>query len=118
MSVETITTISPVTNKPVVERQGPTDAQFAELPKTAQKAFLKHRKTTLEERKKIIESAVPGAQVLILAGDVVDPEVGKRAVKMAVEAWKRLDIVVANSAGYMGGTESTTDSLVCACGLY
>ena len=34
MSVETITTISPVTNKPVVERQGPTDAQFAELPKT------------------------------------------------------------------------------------
>ena len=31
MSVETITTISPVTNKPVVERQGPTDAQFAEL---------------------------------------------------------------------------------------
>jgi hypothetical protein len=58
MSVETITTISPVTNKPVVERQGPTDAQFAELPKTAQKAFLKHRKTTLEERKKIVKKAL------------------------------------------------------------
>lgn len=58
MSVETITTISPVTNKPVVERQGPTDAQFAELPKTAQKAFLKHRKTTLEERKEIVKKAL------------------------------------------------------------
>jgi len=58
MSAETITTISPVTNKPVVERQGPTDAQFAELPKTAQKAFLKHRKTTLDERKKIVKKAL------------------------------------------------------------
>ena len=58
MSVETITTISPVTNKPVVERQGPTDAELAELPKTAQKAFLKYRKTTLDERKSIVKNAL------------------------------------------------------------
>jgi acyl-CoA reductase-like NAD-dependent aldehyde dehydrogenase len=58
MSVETITTISPVTNKPVVERQGPTDAELAELPKTAQKAFLKFRKTSLEERKEIVKKAL------------------------------------------------------------
>jgi acyl-CoA reductase-like NAD-dependent aldehyde dehydrogenase len=58
MSTETITTISPVTNKSVVERQGPTDAQLAELPKTAQKAFLKYRKTSLDERKKIVKKAL------------------------------------------------------------
>ena len=58
MSAETITTISPTTNKPVVERQGPTDAQLAELPKTAQKAFLKFRKTSLDERKKIVKKAI------------------------------------------------------------
>lgn len=58
MSAETITTISPTTNKPVVERRGPTDAQLAELPKTAQKAFLKFRKTSLAERKKIVKKAI------------------------------------------------------------
>jgi acyl-CoA reductase-like NAD-dependent aldehyde dehydrogenase len=58
MSTETITTISPVTNKPVVERQGPTDSELAELPKTAQKAFLKYRKTSLDERKKIVKKAL------------------------------------------------------------
>lgn len=66
----------------------------------------------LEERKKIVESAVPGAQVLILAGDIADPEVGKRAVKLAVDTWKQLDIVVANSAGYMGGKESASGVLL------
>lgn len=58
MSAETITTISPTTNKPVVERKGPTDAEFAELPKTAQKAFLKFRQTSLDERKKIVKKAI------------------------------------------------------------
>lgn len=58
MSQETITTISPSTNKPVVERKGPTDAQLAELPKTAKKAFLKYRKTSLADRQKIVKKAL------------------------------------------------------------
>lgn len=58
MAVEKITTISPTTNKPVVERNGPTDEEFAALPKTAQKAFLKFRKTTLAERQKIVKKAL------------------------------------------------------------
>ncbi|KAM0717172.1 hypothetical protein Q7P37_007024 [Cladosporium fusiforme] len=58
MPAETITTISPTTNKPVVERQGPSDAQLADLPKTAQKAFLKFRETSLDERKKIVKKAI------------------------------------------------------------
>ncbi|KAF7186462.1 putative aldehyde dehydrogenase-like protein [Pseudocercospora fuligena] len=58
MAAEKITTISPSTNKPVVERNGPTDAEFAEIPKTAQKAFLKYSKTPLAERQKIVKKAL------------------------------------------------------------
>ncbi|KAF2162758.1 hypothetical protein M409DRAFT_26996 [Zasmidium cellare ATCC 36951] len=55
---EKITTISPTTNKPVVERNGPTDAELAEIPKIAKKAFLKYIKTPLEERQKIVKKAL------------------------------------------------------------
>jgi len=58
MSTEKITTISPTTNKPVLERNGLTDAQLAELPKTAQRAFLKYRKTSLSDRQKIVKKAL------------------------------------------------------------
>lgn len=58
MAAETITTISPTTNKPVVERTGPTDAEFSEIPKIAQKAFLRYSKTPLAERQKIVKKAL------------------------------------------------------------
>ncbi|KAF2771496.1 aldehyde dehydrogenase [Teratosphaeria nubilosa] len=58
MSAEKITTISPTTNQPIVERHGPTDAELAELPKTAQRAFLHFRKTSLADRKKIVQKAL------------------------------------------------------------
>ncbi|KAI5362896.1 Putative aldehyde dehydrogenase domain, aldehyde/histidinol dehydrogenase [Septoria linicola] len=58
MAAEKITTISPSTNKPVVERNGPTDSELAQLPKTAQQAFLKYSKTTLAERQKIVKKAL------------------------------------------------------------
>ncbi|KZV67318.1 NAD-P-binding protein [Peniophora sp. CONT] len=57
----------------------------------------------LEQRKKEIEKAVPDAQILVLAGDIADPEVGKRAVKAAVDAWGRIDIVLANQFVVIGG---------------
>lgn len=50
----------------------------------------------LEETKKDIESDVPDAQIIVLAGDASEPEVGKRVVKAAVQAWGRIDIVVSN----------------------
>ncbi|VDB82976.1 unnamed protein product [Peniophora sp. CBMAI 1063] len=67
------------------------------------------RSENLEERKKVIEREVPGAQLLLVAGDIVDPDVGKRIVKLAVEKWSRLDIVIANSAAAMGGTGKLAD---------
>jgi len=58
MATETITTISPITNKPIVTRQGPTDAELAELPKRSLKAFESFKKTSLSERQKIVRKAL------------------------------------------------------------
>ncbi|KAK5720659.1 hypothetical protein LTR15_006619 [Elasticomyces elasticus] len=58
MATEKITTISPTTNNPVVERDGPTEEEFAEIPRRAQQAFLKYRKTPLSERQKIVKKAL------------------------------------------------------------
>jgi len=58
MTAETITTISPITNKPIVTRQGPTDAELAELPKRSLKAFESFKKTPLAERQKIVRKAL------------------------------------------------------------
>ncbi|VDC07614.1 unnamed protein product [Peniophora sp. CBMAI 1063] len=54
------------------------------------------RLDNLEKTKQGIEKEVPNAKVLILSGDIVDPEVGKHAVKTAVDAWGKVDIVLAN----------------------
>lgn len=58
MSTEKITTISPSTNKPIVECNGPNPDQLAQLPKTARAAFLKYRKTPLSQRQKIVKKAL------------------------------------------------------------
>lgn len=58
MSTEKITTISPSTNKPIVERNGPTPDELAQLPKTAQTAFLKYRETPLSSRQQIVKKAL------------------------------------------------------------
>ena len=58
MASEKITTISPSTNQPIVERNGPTPDQLAQLPKTAKAAFLKYRQTPLAERQKIVKKAL------------------------------------------------------------
>lgn len=58
MSVETITTISPITNKPVVVRNGLSDIDLQRLPATAVEAFNAFRKTSLDERKAIVKKAM------------------------------------------------------------
>jgi acyl-CoA reductase-like NAD-dependent aldehyde dehydrogenase len=58
MSVETITTISPTTNKSIVERKGPTVEEYAQIPKNAQHAFLKYSQTSLKERQSIVKKAL------------------------------------------------------------
>lgn len=58
MSVETITTISPFTNKAVVTRNGISPADLDLLPTTATEAFESFRKTSLKERQEIVKKAL------------------------------------------------------------
>ncbi|KZV64862.1 NAD(P)-binding protein [Peniophora sp. CONT] len=69
----------------------------------ARVTIVARRADRLEERKIAIEKEVPGAQILTVAGDISDPEVGKRVVKATVDKWKQLDIVISNSAVMNGG---------------
>lgn len=57
-SIEKITTISPITNKPVVTRNGLSDADLQALPETATKAFESFRRTSLAERQDIVKKAL------------------------------------------------------------
>lgn len=58
MSVETITTISPTTNKPVLSRNGVSAAELASLPAVAAQAFLSFRKSSLPKRQAIVKTAL------------------------------------------------------------
>lgn len=58
MSVETITTISPITNQPILKRNGLSDADVVSLPETAMRAFDTFRRTTLSERQQIVKKAL------------------------------------------------------------
>lgn len=56
-NADTITTISPSTNKPILERRSATASQINGLPSTARKAFVDFRKShpTLESRTAILK---------------------------------------------------------------
>ena len=60
MSGETLTTISPSTNQPIISRKAASPEEIARLPSTAQKAFTAYRKScpTLSSRKKIVAKAL------------------------------------------------------------
>ncbi|OCK82405.1 betaine aldehyde dehydrogenase 2 [Lepidopterella palustris CBS 459.81] len=58
MSVETLTTISPITNEAILTRNGLTAGDIESLPATATKAFESYRRTTLSERQKIVKKAL------------------------------------------------------------
>ena len=58
MSLEKITTISPITNKPVLTRNGLSDADLQSIPETATVAFESYRRTSLAERQDIVKKAL------------------------------------------------------------
>ncbi|KAG9194653.1 hypothetical protein G6011_04688 [Alternaria panax] len=58
MSLEKITTISPITNKPILTRNGLSDADLQSLPETAVAAFESYRRTPLAERQDIVKKAL------------------------------------------------------------
>ena len=60
----------------------------------------------LDAKKAEIEGKVKEAEVIVVAGDVSEVEVGKKIVKAAVDAWGRVNILIANSAVLMGGART------------
>ena len=58
MSVEVLTTISPVTNQPILTRNGLSDSDVALLPGYATQAFNEYRLTTLGQRQAIVKNAL------------------------------------------------------------
>ncbi|KAJ5328676.1 hypothetical protein N7452_009066 [Penicillium brevicompactum] len=59
MSLETITTISPATNEPVVTRTGVSSEELRQIPENAQVAFRSFsQSTSLEQRQKLVERAL------------------------------------------------------------
>jgi acyl-CoA reductase-like NAD-dependent aldehyde dehydrogenase len=58
MSVETITTISPTTNKAILTRTGISPSEIELLPINATEAFKKFKKTSLQERQAIVKKAL------------------------------------------------------------
>lgn len=58
MPQETITTISPTTNKSILTRHGPSDDELVEIPKRAQVAFKSFSKTPLKQRQTIVKKAL------------------------------------------------------------
>ncbi|KAJ5770426.1 uncharacterized protein N7511_002477 [Penicillium nucicola] len=59
MSLETITTISPATNEPVITRSGVSSEDLRQIPESAQAAFRSFsQSTTLQQRQKIVEKAL------------------------------------------------------------
>jgi len=58
MAQEPITTISPITNKPIVTRLELTDSELLELPTRSAKAFESFKKTSLKERQDIVRKAL------------------------------------------------------------
>ncbi|KAF2204399.1 ALDH-like protein [Delitschia confertaspora ATCC 74209] len=58
MSVETITTISPITNKPIITRNGLTNDGLQTIPLIATAAFNSYRRTSLADRQAIVKKAL------------------------------------------------------------
>lgn len=58
METEKITTISPSTNKPVVERNGLTDTQLESLIQSSERAFETYRGSKLKDRQEIVSKAL------------------------------------------------------------
>jgi acyl-CoA reductase-like NAD-dependent aldehyde dehydrogenase len=58
MSLEKITTISPTTNKPILTRNGLSDADLQDIPEKATQAFESYRRTTLAVRQEVVKKAL------------------------------------------------------------
>lgn len=113
MSVETITTISPNTNKPILTRNGVSPSELKELPEVATQAFLSFRKTSLEERQAIVKKALKllGEKQDVLAKELTE-QMGRPIAYTAKEvatAVKRGEYLLKISGDALKDTEGEAE---------
>ncbi|PGH10845.1 hypothetical protein AJ79_05205 [Helicocarpus griseus UAMH5409] len=87
MSSETLTTISPITNDPIITRPGVSQQKLASLPQKAQNAFRSFsRSTTLAQRQEIVARALGllGKKKDVLAREVTE-QMGRPIAYTGVE---------------------------------
>lgn len=75
MSSETLTTISPTTNAPILTRSGITESDLLTIPQTAQAAFRSFsQSTTLAQRQEIVAKALAllGKKKDVLAREITE----------------------------------------------
>lgn len=74
MSIEVLTTVSPITNQPILTRNGLSDSDSALLPITATQAFNQFRQTSLAQRQAIVRKALEllGARQNVLAQELTE----------------------------------------------
>lgn len=92
MSIEVLTTISPITNQPIVTRNGLSESQVALLPTTANQAFNQFRSTSLEQRQKIVRKAL---QLIDAKQDVLARELTEQMGRPIAYTAKEITTAVA-----------------------
>ncbi|PGH11746.1 hypothetical protein AJ80_07007 [Polytolypa hystricis UAMH7299] len=104
MSLETISTISPITNQPILTRPGVSQEELVSLPKAAQEAFRSFsRSTTLAQRQEIVARALA---ILEQKKDVLGREVTEQMGRPI--AYTGGEVLTAIKRGeYLNRTSST-----------
>ena len=92
MPTDTITTISPSTNEPVLTRDGLSDSDIALLPQIAEQAFGSFRQTTLHYRQAIIKKAL---RLILGKQDVLARELTEQMGRPIAYASKEITTAVA-----------------------
>ena len=95
MSVEEITTISPISNRPILTRNGLADSDVALLPAIATQSFNSYRALSLEQRQSIVGKAL---KRLAERQDVLARELTEQMGRPISFATKEITTAVARGA--------------------
>jgi acyl-CoA reductase-like NAD-dependent aldehyde dehydrogenase len=94
MAVELLTTISPITNQPIVTRHGLSESEAAQLLAVATKAFNDFRLISLEQRQTIVKKAL---QLLAARKDVLAKELTEQMGRPIAYTAKEVSTAVARA---------------------
>lgn len=94
MAVEVLTTISPITNQPILTRHGLSESEATELTAAATKAFHEYRRTSLAQRQNIVKKAL---RLLSARKDVLAKELTEQIGRPIAYTAKEISTAVARA---------------------